>query len=272
MKTVANASILTKSLIAPAFAAIMILVIGVVFLGAYFEVRQEKQQQAEISAFRSELQGALLDLSSAHLETLRATSWKQSQVDDKLIEQSIATARKSLDKVQALLDRRTADPEQIEHDAFVKFGEAFKAYRAAAEQTLDAIPVDAFMALMFLNDTQVRQSAVVKAGQELLDRVVQADTEINQAVESALKTTLIAVLSTAGLAILLSLAAAVLLGRAISRPTTRLTAAMTRLTEGDTSVAIEGTERRDELGRMASAVQVFKENMIRNVELSRQTA
>ncbi|SNS33982.1 HAMP domain-containing protein, partial [Tistlia consotensis] len=272
MKFVTNAPILVKSLIAPLLAVVMIVVIGVVFLSTYLDLQQQRQSQMRISSLRSDLQGALLELSSAHLETLKATNWKQSQVDEKLIDKAIAAARASIDKVQSTLERLGAGTGQGEDEQIATFAKQFAAYRQSADQTLTNVPVDAFLALMYLNDTQAKETAAIQTGRKILADIAAADGAIAGEVDSSLRNTLIAVLATAGLAILLSLGAAVLLGRAISRPTTRLTAAMTRLTEGDTSVAIEGTERRDELGRMASAVQVFKENMIRNVELSRQTA
>jgi len=55
---------------------------------------------------------------------------------------------------------------------------------------------------------------------------------------------------------------ALLLGRGMSRPLTAITAVMNRLSSGDTDVAIPGGERKDELGTMAGAVDVFRRNMI----------
>jgi methyl-accepting chemotaxis protein len=55
---------------------------------------------------------------------------------------------------------------------------------------------------------------------------------------------------------------AFLLGRGLSRPLTAITAVMNRLSSGDTEVTIPGSERRDELGTMAVAVDVFRRNMI----------
>ncbi len=49
----------------------------------------------------------------------------------------------------------------------------------------------------------------------------------------------------------------------ISTPIARLTNTMLRLAGGDLSVAIEDAERRDEIGRMTQAVQVFKDNGIK---------
>src|SRR3984893_10223784 len=55
---------------------------------------------------------------------------------------------------------------------------------------------------------------------------------------------------------------AFLLGRGLSRPLAAITNVMNRLSRGDTDVTILGSERRDELGTMAVALDVFRRNMI----------
>ncbi len=67
-----------------------------------------------------------------------------------------------------------------------------------------------------------------------------------------------------GTAIILSIAVLVafLLGRGLSRPLAAITAVMNRLSSGDTAVTIPGASRKDELGSMAVAVDVFRRNMI----------
>jgi methyl-accepting chemotaxis protein len=71
---------------------------------------------------------------------------------------------------------------------------------------------------------------------------------------------LIMILSVGGL--LLGLVVAFVIGRGISQPVVQMNAAMRRLAEGDKSIGIPGAGRGDEIGDMANAVQVFKENMI----------
>jgi methyl-accepting chemotaxis protein len=61
-----------------------------------------------------------------------------------------------------------------------------------------------------------------------------------------------------GLMILLS----VLLRGLVSRPISRLQGAMAKLAQGDVSVDVPNTERGDEIGGMAQAVQVFKDNAV----------
>src|SRR5216683_157018 len=55
---------------------------------------------------------------------------------------------------------------------------------------------------------------------------------------------------------------AFLLGRGLSRPLAAITAVMNRLSSGDTDVTILGSDRKDELGTMAVALDVFRRNMI----------
>jgi methyl-accepting chemotaxis protein len=54
----------------------------------------------------------------------------------------------------------------------------------------------------------------------------------------------------------------------ITRPIARMTDAMSALADGDKTVEIPATDRSDEIGDMASAVVVFKDNMIKNEELA----
>jgi methyl-accepting chemotaxis protein len=271
MKVVTNAPILMKSLIAPALSAFMIIVIGVVFLVTYQDLQRQMEAQARISAMRSDLQEMMLALSAAHLDTLQAASWKQNVSDEALIAKSIEQAKHALATAQTLLDRQVSQ-DIVDPAKMAELVQRFAEYRPAATETLDTIQIDPFIALMLMNDSGVKQRAAVEVGGGVLAEVTAADGEIADDVRRSLSNTLLMVLATAALAIALSLGAAALLGRAISRPTTRLTAAMGQLTAGDTAVEIDGTERKDELGRMAVAVQVFKENMIRNIELSQQTA
>jgi len=71
----------------------------------------------------------------------------------------------------------------------------------------------------------------------------------------------------ASAAVLVLLGLAVVLGRTIVRgitgPLGHLTQVMNRLASGDVSVIIDGVERKDEIGDMSRAVQVFKDNKIR---------
>ncbi|MBP0618322.1 cache domain-containing protein, partial [Jiella mangrovi] len=66
------------------------------------------------------------------------------------------------------------------------------------------------------------------------------------------------------------IACAIPLARSISRPINRMTDAMRRLAAGDKAVEIPAVGRKDEIGAMAAAVQVFKEQAIERDRLEQE--
>ena len=75
----------------------------------------------------------------------------------------------------------------------------------------------------------------------------------------------IAVMVIAGL--LFGLAAAWIIGTGISRPIVKMTGAMERLAKGDHDVEIPAQDHKDEVGQMAVALQVFKDNAVETERL-----
>jgi methyl-accepting chemotaxis protein len=71
----------------------------------------------------------------------------------------------------------------------------------------------------------------------------------------------------AGLVLLLALGVSVFVARGITRPLQRMTGAMKDLAGGKLDVEVPGIGRRDEVGEMADAVEVFKNNASARQEL-----
>src|SRR3569623_687978 len=71
---------------------------------------------------------------------------------------------------------------------------------------------------------------------------------------------------------LLSAAIGWLLSRGIASPVAAMTGAMGRLAAGDHAVTIPAVGRRDEVGRMADAVQTFKDAAIEKLRLEAEAA
>jgi len=73
---------------------------------------------------------------------------------------------------------------------------------------------------------------------------------------------------------LTTLLLAVLVGwwltRSIARPVTEMTAVMKNLADGDVTIAVPGVGRNDEIGRIAEAVQVFKDQAIKKIQQKAQ--
>lgn len=86
--------------------------------------------------------------------------------------------------------------------------------------------------------------------------------ELGPRVEKDVKSSVELTLTFAVKSLLLAVGAGFLIARMISKPVVGITHVMRRLTENDLSVEVEGTDRKDETGAMARAVQVFKDNII----------
>ncbi|HLH87729.1 MAG TPA: methyl-accepting chemotaxis protein [Xanthobacteraceae bacterium] len=104
----------------------------------------------------------------------------------------------------------------------------------------------------------------VSANGEAAQKTLDADLDTAQkSAEQTVSSTSSLQAILAGIAVLLGGALAFLIGRSIARPVAAMTAAMKKLAGGDKAVAIPAQENRDEIGEMAKAVDVFKQNMIR---------
>jgi methyl-accepting chemotaxis protein len=73
-----------------------------------------------------------------------------------------------------------------------------------------------------------------------------------------------------GAVVILGVLVALALGNRLSRVIRGTTEAMTKLAGGDTSVAVPGCGRRDEIGTMAAALQVFKDIAVEKQKLEAQ--
>jgi len=69
-------------------------------------------------------------------------------------------------------------------------------------------------------------------------------------------------LMTAGLVLLLTLAVSIIVARRITGPLRQMTTTMNALARGTLDAEVPGLDRRDEVGEMAKAVEVFKSNAV----------
>jgi methyl-accepting chemotaxis protein len=104
------------------------------------------------------------------------------------------------------------------------------------------------------------QQRMVQAADHVASLVRQVETTQAEAMAAAREGANLGILVGAGLAMVLGTLLAVVIIRSVGGPVAALTRAMGRLADNDLDVAVPGTDRRDEMGGMARAVQVFKDN------------
>ncbi|HEX9461788.1 MAG TPA: methyl-accepting chemotaxis protein [Alphaproteobacteria bacterium] len=117
---------------------------------------------------------------------------------------------------------------------------------------------------------RANRSALNKEIQTLADLNNKTIAELSQKLDQYYASRLHMMIGVAAVGILGSLLLAVFVStKFIRRPIGALTRVMKTLAGGDSTVAIPGTTRGDELGDMSRAVEVFKESMLKAAELDR---
>ena len=120
---------------------------------------------------------------------------------------------------------------------------------------------------IFKGAAQGKHEKAVQSLEKLVAINVQGSVAAKAAGEETYGTARLLLLSIAGVTVLLTCAAGFALASSTAKPIKVMTGAMTQLSQGDLAVAIPAQDQRDEIGHMAQAVQVFKDNAIRVKQL-----
>ncbi len=126
-----------------------------------------------------------------------------------------------------------------------------------------------------ISETLDRIGPEIAETMEILNQEIEAEqdalgTNTEQTVDS--NTLIIQIVG--AVAFLSGIVVAVLIGRSISRPVVAMTKAMGQLATGNLETEVPSQNRKDEIGQMAAAVQVFKEHAIevRRLESEQEAA
>ncbi|MGX7709019.1 methyl-accepting chemotaxis protein [Methylobacterium sp. Gmos1] len=187
-------------------------------------------------------------------------------------EQALTDSRKALIDLQAKYEPLISGPE--ERATFGRFVARWSDYLEGQKMVTGAMAAgDQATALATLTGAQM--AGINAEATDALKAIVTMNAgaalaSAEQSSASADRGILIAGLMTA-LAFAAAIGAVVFSLLGIARPIARMTAAMGRLAAGDVAVPIPGAARRDEIGAMAAAVQVFKDGLIRARALEEET-
>ncbi|WP_298725635.1 methyl-accepting chemotaxis protein [uncultured Ferrovibrio sp.] len=101
------------------------------------------------------------------------------------------------------------------------------------------------------------------------ERIIEVSNDLNNYYQTQRPLLIVTTIVAIAISVLLALYIVVV---TLTRPISRITGVMNTLAQGDVSVDVTGKERGDEIGEMAKAVQVFKDNMVARSEAEAQIA
>lgn len=137
-------------------------------------------------------------------------------------------------------------------------------YKEATANLTEAIRARNAARDTFASEATAMTNAIVEAMESVSSDADKTQVATDAALTSAVRNGMIG----AAIAILLGIGAAFLVSRSITKPVADLTAQMGVLADGKTDFDVAGVGRRDEIGSMAEAVEVFRQNAIRVAEMT----
>jgi methyl-accepting chemotaxis protein len=271
MKFIGDVSLRWQMLLAP-----LLLILAILGLAAV-TYRQQTGVDAATTRLFSETVGRLTALNEADALALdingrmfRAMTLVQNGAPPKMVRTLIDALPSDLDKLgeqlSAVAQRAAASGHEDEAKRITELAGKFRKSGAAFSKVLFAdagVAVDyATSAGAFLQDMHGVLKTLSKAYDEAS---VTEFTGMKASAAGAMRLSVIGGL----LAVVGGLAASLWLARSLTAPLVELTRVMAAMSRADWSVEVPYAARGDEVGRMARAVNVFRDNGLENERLKR---
>lgn len=265
-----NLRLRTKLLVGPTLA--IFGMIGLAF-GAYLVFNGLRNDfrvlNEEVFARYSGSEQLQLALSHAHGQLNAAAAFAANSEDEPASQKKIKSAAASIDQL-----RERVQAFDAASDPQVRAGidAGITDYVQRCRDALGMMSADAATALVMLVSTE---DVFAKLAAQLESVSSEANRSRVQTFADALasidRATVVFMLVVVGFAVLAG-AVTLLVTRAISRPVGALTMVMGRLASGDISAEVPGAKRRDEIGAMARAVEVFRDRELERLRLEAEAA
>jgi methyl-accepting chemotaxis protein len=216
--------------------------------------------QEEFSAIDHKLATAGLDRQRGNLLVITRYLREFAQTKDKELASAVADVRSDFGLMMKSADQSPDYQKEVGTmmDGYIAtINEWMETSIKLAEQTqeLGAIYGEMEPALQ-------KVTAIAKEGLTTASTAVENSRSIIHAI----------VLTTSAVMFILATVIGMLVGRSISRPLAGLTTATTQLAEGNIEGEIPATERKDEIGHLARAVLIFKQNALEKRQLEAKEA
>jgi two-component system, OmpR family, sensor kinase len=181
----------------------------------------------------------------------------------------VAATEKEMEELDLYIGRAQSAYEQIRHAAdesrlYEQFKAQWSNYRGVVQQVIRLSPTEHHLDAvnLYATTSQSAYDATSDTLGQLTDRNVAAAHEASDRADAAYQQARWLIVVAMLFAGLMGIGALLYVRSAISRPLLGLTGLMHRLADNDTDIDIPGTQRRDEIGEIARAVVVFRNNAI----------
>ena len=253
-----------------ASAASAVLLICLLALGANAYMTSTKSADG-LRMLSYELEPKLQAFSSVndaivttHMKIFRYVSWASNGVSKSLLDSLYHEINSDLAGLTNRIDAlsRRSDLSAEERTTLQGLLARWEKCKSQAKDTIDVGQTDAPMATMMLGQTDDGFKAVDADIQKMSLTTTEAANAVRAGLYTdAERTKQIIILGTV-LGFVVSAFVTFMVGASIVRPIKSITDVMQQLSAGKTDVEIGHRDRRDEIGKMVEAIDVFRKNMI----------
>jgi len=200
-----------------------------------------------------------------HAELIRMVAWSAVISDEKILSKvehdfktRLSTVRTSLTALPTRFDLSATESALL-----TGVSDKLQKYETGTAAVLSSVRLDVASSVSLVLTAQTSSEAIIATLGEFEQKASRdADAAIAAAIAAAAagEQARALYLIISGAATVLLAVIAVVVGRSIAQPVSAMTDAMARLARNEIDVTIPALHRGDEIGAMAAAVQVFKEN------------
>jgi methyl-accepting chemotaxis protein len=260
-----NWKISRKLLVTPGIFTLALIALALVALFGLREARTSAEFLFKDTATRM-VDGLAVqdDLSNLNGGLFRLLSWITNGMDDSKIADLSKSLSANTSKLQPNFSKilETYDFSAAERAEAEKIPALLDAYATAATDVIGMADIDTPTAVIMMVQADQSYNAASSALESAINIWQSAGKTRFEEADATSRRTTVLFLSIAIIATIIAYIISYAVSSLISKPINGLNSVMLKLAGGDTSVEIEGIERQDEIGAMANAVQVFKDNRI----------
>ncbi len=173
-----------------------------------------------------------------------------------------------MNQVEAEFKALDASLDASARSRFAEIDKTFADYKSGALQVAEMSKTDAAYGAMLMGDADAQFHKLHQLLQDFAGSLQQQRAAVAAGMLDGMDRARLGFLALLAGAVLASAAANFAMSRMTVRPVFALTRVMSALAGGHTAIEVPGRERRDEIGAMARAVQVFKETAIEAAALT----
>lgn len=272
MKAFDNASIGIKAMIAPLVGCILSVAIGAIVLVTMNSITDAVRQNQLALQLEREVASIMDKFNQTHVLLYKTFIGHQTGASAKKTKENISIAKDAMKSTLEALASFDVKKYGLDESILSNISKMMKEYESSSVQMADFLDTDATVSSMFMNDCQSKYDPISEVLAQTGTAAKAKAEEINQKLMATISKSTKVILGFVLATIVLGFAIGSVVGRAVANPVKKITGITRRLADGDMNVEIGYDNRRDEVGDMARAIVIFKENMIKNKALEAEQA